>query len=103
MSKELIERLSDRWRSDPEFRAQVEADPKAALAASGLPVPAEEAVVAVDTEDTMHLVFPPNPNANLSDDELSGTAGGSSAGIWYNGYYYTYEQQLAGGRYSSTR
>ena len=84
MSRELIERLSDRWHSDPEFRAQVEADPKAALAAGGLSVPAEEAVVAVDTEDTVHLVFPPNPNADLSDDELAAMAGGSTGYAWMN-------------------
>ena len=93
MSRELFERFSDRWHSDPEFRAQVEADPKAALAAGGLVVPAEEAVVAVDTEDTMHLVFPPNPNADRSDDELLGVAGGSTSAAW----------QYAGGRYSSSR
>lgn len=93
MANELIARLSARWREDPDFRAQIEADPKAALAAGGINVTAEEAVVAVDTEDTVHLVFPPDPNTDLGDDELVGLAGGSSNDAWLD----------AGGRYSSTR
>lgn len=93
MANELIERLSERWRDDPDFRAQMEADPKAALAAGGINVTAEEAVIAVDTEDTVHLVFPPDPNTDLKDDELIGLAGGSCDAAYMN----------AGGRYSSSR
>ena len=93
MTNELIERLSERWRDDPDFRAQIEADPKAALASGGIAVASEEAVVAVDTEDTVHLVFPPDPNTDMADEELAGMAGGSSGDAWMD----------ANGRYSSTR
>ena len=93
MSRELIERLSERWRDDPDFRAQIAADPKAALASGGLNVTSEEAVVAVDTEDTVHLVFPPDPNADMADEELAALAGGSCDQAY----------QDANGRYSSSR
>lgn len=88
MSSEAIERLAERWRGDPEFRARVEADTKAELAAIGFRIPAGEAVIAADTEDTVHIVFPPDPNAELTDDELTAAAGGSSGGTWHKGNYY---------------
>lgn len=84
MSKEQIAALSERWHSDPEFRAQAEADPKAALAAAGIATSTEEAIIAVDTEDTVHFVFPPDPNADLTDDDLAATTGGSTGNAYLN-------------------
>lgn len=88
MLNDAIERFSERWRGDPEFRARAEADPKAALAAIGFEIPVGEAVIAADTKDTVHIVFPPDPNAELTDDELAAAAGGSSGGTWHRGAYY---------------
>lgn len=88
MSNEAIERLAERWRGDPEFRARAEADPKAALTAAGFEIRTGEAVIAADTRDTVHIVFPPDPNAELADDELTAAAGGSSGGTWHRGNYY---------------
>ena len=84
MSKDQIAALSERWRNDPEFRAQAEADPKAALAAAGIAMYTEEAVIAVDTEDTVHFVFPPDPNADLTDADLAAATGGSTGNAYLN-------------------
>lgn len=75
-----MEAFVDAWRRDPEFRAHVEADPKAELAERGVPVPPGEVRLAVDTADTRHVVFPPDPNGKIADEQLSAVAGGLSYG-----------------------
>ena len=40
--------------------------------------PGVEMRIVADTEETMHLVFPPDPDAVLSDDALIRVAGGSN-------------------------
>lgn len=75
-----MEGFVDAWRGDPEFRARALADPKAALAERGVPVPAGEVRLAVDTADTRHVVLPPDPNGAIADEQLSAVAGGLSYG-----------------------
>ena len=72
----------NRFRADPDFRAEVEADPKSALTALGVPIPpgVDDVRIVEDTEDTCHVVLPPGPNGELPDDELSGISGGNSYG-----------------------
>ena len=66
-------------RRDPGLRSELDADPRAFFAARGVDVPADVAVrVADDTADTVHLIMPPNPNDAISDDALTGIAGGTS-------------------------
>ena len=68
-------------RDDPDFRAQLEADPRAVLAQRDLRVEPEDAEVRLhmNTPDVFHLVMTGDPNAAVSDQYLSAVAGGSSA------------------------
>ena len=65
------------WR-DPAFKAKLLADPHAALKDAGIPVPAGVTVKVVENTDThVHLVLPPKPTTELSDEALDRVAGGS--------------------------
>ena len=68
-------------REDPDFRARLEADPRAELEARGMPVWPEDVAMElhVDTPDVFHLVMAADPNAAVSDQNLSVIAGGSTA------------------------
>lgn len=76
----LLEMARD-YRDDPDFRARVEADPRAELAARDVHVVPESAEVrlAVNTPEVFHLVVNEVSNAAVSDQSLGGVAGGSSA------------------------
>ena len=67
------------WREDPEFRSRIEEDPKAALAENGIELPGgvEDVRLAVNSEETVHMVFPPDPNGAMSDASLQGVVGGT--------------------------
>ena len=75
------------YRDDPEFRARIEADPRAVLEergvleTSGVEPTAEDGEfrLAVNTAEVFHLCLPQNPNEAVADNVLSGVAGGSSA------------------------
>ena len=75
------------YRDDPDFRARIEADPRGMLEARGvleareMEPTAEDAEIrlAVNTPEVFHLCLPADPNAVVSDNFLSGVAGGSSA------------------------
>ena len=77
--------FEDVWTShlsDPEFRSRMDEDPESAVAEKGLVIPPEMDVrFHVNTRRTMHIVFPPNPNATLSDETLQLIAGGVGAGL----------------------
>ena len=77
--------LERAWREDPAFRDRLAADPAAALAETGLELPAgvDRISVVEDTADTFHVIFPPSPNAPLGDEAL----GAVSGGVCYPGYY----------------
>ena len=77
----LADAARDR-RDDPDFRARLEADPRAELEARGVPLRAEEGVevaLHVNTPDVFHLVMVADPNTAVSDQYLSAIAGGSTA------------------------
>lgn len=76
----LLEMARD-YRDDPDFRARIEADPRAELAARDVRVVPESAEVrlAVNTPEVFHLVVNEDPNSAVSDQLLGGVAGGSSA------------------------
>ena len=96
---ESIREISKAWREDADFRAEVEADPKAALASRGLEIDSPAEVrVAADTEDTVHFVFPPDPNVALPDGAFDGVAGGVARPVQNWDSY-----QSAGGRYDTSR
>jgi Nitrile hydratase, alpha chain len=64
------------WR-DPAFKAELIANPAAALKAEGIDVPAGMTVTVVEnTDKQFHLVLPPVPTDELSDEALDAVAGG---------------------------
>src|SRR5262249_51776509 len=66
------------WR-DPAFKAQLLADPVAALKQAGIPVPDGMTVKVVeDTNTQVHLVLPPKPVGELSDEALDRVAAGNA-------------------------
>ncbi len=70
--------MEESWRRDPGFRSRMEADPRAALAEHGIEIPSGVDVrLAVDSEDTIHVVAPPDPNRAMSDDDLGVVVGGT--------------------------
>ena len=71
--------LAKAW-SDPPFKAQLLADPPAALASLGITVPAGMQVkVLEDTDSLTHLVLRPPPSGELSADDLRKVVGGLPA------------------------
>jgi Nitrile hydratase, alpha chain len=64
------------WR-DPAFKAELIANPAAALKAEGIDVPAGMTVTVVEnTDKQFHLVLPPVPTDELCDEALDAVAGG---------------------------
>lgn len=74
---QAAESARDAWSGDPEFRARMERDPKGALESMGVALPFDEVRLAVDTADVAHVVFPPDPNAKLRDEQIDAVSGGS--------------------------
>ena len=75
-----ILRFGARLAADPQLRRRIEADPRAALAEMGAPVPDNvEFRVVSNTDDTMWFAFPPDPNADLSDSMLEPVSGGRAS------------------------
>jgi len=69
--------IAKAW-GDEAFRAQLLADPTAALAAEGVDAPAGKTFAVVeDTDDVVHVVLPARPT-ELSDVELDSVAAGFS-------------------------
>lgn len=84
VTDELRKRIGDiidhAWR-DAEFRALCRTNPRQALAAHGIDLPADVSLVVVEnTPDRVHLVIPPvaqdADGTDLSDDALDAVAGG---------------------------
>ena len=73
--------LARDYRDDPAFRARLESDPRAELAARDVNVIPESAEVRlkVNTPEVFHLVMAADPNSAVSDQLLRGISGGSSA------------------------
>jgi hypothetical protein len=70
--------IAKAWR-DPAFKVELIANPAVALKAEGIDVPAGMAVTVLENTDKhFHLVLPPVPTDELSDEALDAVAGG----IW---------------------
>jgi hypothetical protein len=68
------------WR-DPAFKAELIANPAAALKAEGIDVPAGLAVTVLEnTDKQFHLVLPQAPSDELSVEALEAVAGGGPQG-----------------------
>ncbi len=68
--------IAKAWR-DPAFKVELIANPAVALKAEGIDVPAGMAVTVVENTDKLfHLVLPPVPSDELSDEALDGVSGG---------------------------
>jgi hypothetical protein len=83
--------IAKAWR-DPAFKAELIAIPAAALKAEGIDVPAGMAVTVVENTDKLfHLVLPPVPSDELSDEALDEVVGGASFSgtTGYTGPTYT--------------
>ena len=64
--------------TDPAFKQRLLANPTDALREGGIDVPADTEVrVIEDTEQVRHLVLPPKPTAELSDELLDRVAAGT--------------------------
>ena len=75
--------LAAKCRDDAAFRRRLEADPRAALAERPDLIELPESMevqISHNTEDTMYLVLPPNPNTALADTAVANVTGGSSVG-----------------------
>ena len=72
-----------RYQEDSELRARIESgDLSDAIAELGLPNPPENMQVRIvaDTPEVVHIVLPPDPNADLTDESMSAVAGGKTVG-----------------------
>ena len=73
---ELGKIIAKAWR-DPAFKAELIANPATALKAEGIDVPAGMTVTVLEnTDELFHLVLPPVPTDELSDEALDAVAGG---------------------------
>ena len=78
-----LQALAAECRDDAAFRQRLEADPRAVLAQRSDLAELPEGVdvrISHNTGDTMHLVFPANPNAALADTAIANVTGGSTVG-----------------------
>ena len=66
----------DACTRNPELRARVKADPKAALAEEGMDLPFDEVKAVEDTPETTHVVLT-DPNAEMSDEQMETVVGGT--------------------------
>ncbi len=69
--------------SDPDFKAKLLNDPKAAVASYGIDLPAGLNLKIVEnTANTFHMVLPATPSqaGDLSDADLQNLAGGKKGG-----------------------
>ena len=73
---ELGRIIAKAWR-DPAFKAELIANPAAALKSEGIDVPDGMAVTVLEnTDKQFHLVLPPVLSDELSEDDLEAAAGG---------------------------
>lgn len=74
-----LESLADEWKDDPSGRARADETVRGLFSEQGIDVPNEvELRVVEDTRDVHHVIMPPDPNAALADEALSGVSGGAN-------------------------
>ena len=68
------------YRDDPDFRARIESEPRAALADLGVEIePSELGVqVCANTEEVFHVVMPVDPNTAVRDEDMRVVVGGTT-------------------------
>ena len=82
MTEFPLRELSELYHGDAGFRAAVDRDARAALAARGVHFNGPgEVRLAANSEETTYVVFPPAPNASVPDGALDGVAGGAQRGV----------------------
>ena len=70
--------------ADPDFKAKLLADPKTVLKENGVEIPEDAEILVVEnTDKIVHLILPPAPTGQLSEEALENLAGGA---INYGGY-----------------
>ena len=63
--------------ADEDFKAKLLADPKTVLKENGLAIPDDvEFRIVENTDKVVHLILPPEPAGQLSEEELVNVAGG---------------------------
>ena len=68
------------YHRDGGSRVEPGTEAYAALSRMGIELPpGMDIQVSANSEDTFHVVFPPDPNTALSDEMLGSVAGGSTA------------------------
>jgi len=76
--------IAKAWR-DPAFKAQLIADPHATLKSAGVDMPAGVTVKVVENTDKhVHLVLPPKPTGDISDESLEKIAAGQCGKEYYH-------------------
>lgn len=77
--KDLESKIIDLAWKDPNFKAELMQDPHAALEQGvEMLIPASVKIKVVEeSPDTLYIVLPMNPDAELSESELEGVAGGA--------------------------
>jgi hypothetical protein len=65
--------------SDDLFKNRLLAEPETVLHENGIELrPGASVKIVEDTADMRHLVLPPRPSGELTDDELAGVSGGGA-------------------------
>ena len=81
LNRAYAEAIKKAW-SDPAFRAKLLADPRAALLAEGVQVPADITFNVVEnTGNVINLVLPARPSEAISEEALAAISAGLSRGL----------------------
>ena len=68
--------ITKAW-SDPAYKKRLMADPRAALAEAGISVPVNLNFKVVENTGTLvHLILPPPPSGEVSEESLAQASGG---------------------------
>ena len=79
LARQTVRAIMDACSRDPELRARVMADPKAALAEEGVDLPFDKVEAVEDTPETTHVVLT-DTSAEPSDEQMDTVIGGLSWG-----------------------
>ena len=74
-----LHNLADAYRADADLRARAEAEPRAVIAENGLDTlapPSADVRIVANTGDTIHILFPADPNTEVADEEFGNISGG---------------------------
>ena len=90
LGNELTDKMNEfaeAYRSNADLRTRAAAAPRAVLTERGLdallPPPGAELRIVANTEDTVHFMLPPDPNAEMADEDLTSVSGGHfSREVW---------------------